>query len=1314
MNQTHYNKGFIALMATIIISLVLLVMAVNESSSGWSARFNILGTEAKEQATALAEGCAEQALATLLTDPTYTGNATTTTADGTCHIFPVQFNFPIAGLVTIKTQGIVRGSYANLDMAMEMNDLHFGSIPTAPTTGTLFITTLVVNDGLPAGTSQAGNFTMSVSANPSSSFSGSETGVAVVIQPGAYSVSEVLLLPNYTKTAGPDCSGNIVGGEIKFCTITYNDVTTTLTLLANVTNNDSGSSPQSAFPLFIDGVSATLGQAYPVSAGNHTASATTLSGYAASPWGYDCDSTGGITMLAGQNKTCIINFDDAPPPSPICAETVMMLDRTGSMTSSDLVGERAAANALLDLYDNLTPLPKSSIGVFAALGSGQPYVASILQSLTTTYANLYNAVTTGLASSAGGTNIASAIDVSRNELVTNGTVGKPKVLILVSDGEANWPTSGATPVNTGWKSPTANAQDSSGELWSSPTGAYTNGGTDATDPVSENDQHRYSSFNFPTVPSNANITGLEVSLDAWATTTAIANTPTNVAKSPTLSSTPNQWTNPNNAFTSNDTYTTSVTNGNQQGYGNFGFSIPSNATITGIQVTTEAKVSGGSTSISTATLLPDGQGSDSSWNGSESDVDESGTPSCSSGDRIDSNNSGNRESVDIDLSSIPNGSTITSVQVLTWDQGSSGGQYQDFVSIGGTRTNSATITVTSIGGCNARTQTIDIPDFIKSGSSDLDVGVQKVGNTNVQVGAIRTVITYIPASTGTLAIALSSNNGGAWTSVTRNVSVDTIESVDMPSGNSTTDLWGRTWTPANFNNGNFLLRVQNNSTTGTTVSLDQVIVNVFYTSPAPAPVACQIGVQMWSDDDNQWSSEQTQTLSNTETTYILGDSTDDWNTSWDNDDFINSNFLMRVRAIDPGSGCDNSSVDHLDFLQARIHYTLPADPLEAALVAADTAKLAGINIFTIHFGSDPAGYEGKELLANLASGSSPVSYNSLTHQNGSVSDAGGLVSGNTGTVSPTLETTDTGGDGNGFEMNPTGAFSDGNGNASNINGDGDRHRYYGYNFTIPPNATITGIATRLDWWLDSTSNTNSMDVQLSWNGGTSWSSTRTSTDESTSSGNSDTVGGSTDNWGRTWATTDFSTTNFRVRLTSHSSSGSRDFFLDWVPVTIYYTVNQENSDGDNFFVAPAATDMQGIFTFIGQQVCPALINVTPLPPPTTATINVITQVTGGSAVPGDFTMNVSATNPSQNSFAGSSSGIAITVDPGAYNITENAESGYTTSIGPTCSSANLGVGNIVAGENRTCVIANSVIPPPPPAPNLNFDPNSWREVPTAN
>ena len=157
-------------------------------------------------------------------------------------------------------------------------------------------------------------------------------------------------------------------------------------------------------------------------------------------------------------------------------------------------------------------------------------------------------------------------------------------------------------------------------------------------------------------------------------------------------------------------------------------------------------------------------------------------------------------------------------------------------------------------------------------------------------------------------------------------------------------------------------------------------------------------------------------------------------------------------------------------------------------------------------------------------------------------------------ISPTAQVADTGGDGNGFELNPTNAFSDGSGYASNMNGAGDRHRFYNYNFSIPSGATINGIEVRLDWWLDSTYGNNSMSVELSWNGGTNWTSVQTSSVETTSDTNNKILGGSTNNWGRTWSFSNFSNANFRVRVTSNSNYSTRDFYLDWVPVKVYYTI----------------------------------------------------------------------------------------------------------------------------------------------------------------
>ena len=168
-------------------------------------------------------------------------------------------------------------------------------------------------------------------------------------------------------------------------------------------------------------------------------------------------------------------------------------------------------------------------------------------------------------------------------------------------------------------------------------------------------------------------------------------------------------------------------------------------------------------------------------------------------------------------------------------------------------------------------------------------------------------------------------------------------------------------------------------------------------------------------------------------------------------------------------------------------------------------------------------------------------------------------SNDTGFLDPAAEAADTGGGGDGFETTPTNAFADGGTDptykAENINGEGDRHRYYNYGISIDSSCVIAGIEVRLDWWLDSTLSINSMDAELSWDGGTSWTAAKTDTVESTTD-HTTTLGRSADTWGHAWAVAELTNGNFRVRVTSICTGGPgcaiRDFFLDWVPVKVYY------------------------------------------------------------------------------------------------------------------------------------------------------------------
>jgi hypothetical protein len=172
---------------------------------------------------------------------------------------------------------------------------------------------------------------------------------------------------------------------------------------------------------------------------------------------------------------------------------------------------------------------------------------------------------------------------------------------------------------------------------------------------------------------------------------------------------------------------------------------------------------------------------------------------------------------------------------------------------------------------------------------------------------------------------------------------------------------------------------------------------------------------------------------------------------------------------------------------------------------------------------------------------------------------------NTGFRGPSTQAavTSGSGDNNGYQTNPANAFADDGLYAVDTNsGTGtstsctstqkDRHRFYNYGFNIPAGAAIQGIEVRLNSRVDSTSGSPRICVELSWNGGATWTAAKTSATLSTSE-TTYLLGGVTDTWGRTWASGDFSDANFRVRLTSVASSTSRDFSLDWVAVRVRYS-----------------------------------------------------------------------------------------------------------------------------------------------------------------
>ncbi len=199
-----------------------------------------------------------------------------------------------------------------------------------------------------------------------------------------------------------------------------------------------------------------------------------------------------------------------------------------------------------------------------------------------------------------------------------------------------------------------------------------------------------------------------------------------------------------------------------------------------------------------------------------------------------------------------------------------------------------------------------------------------------------------------------------------------------------------------------------------------------------------------------------------------------------------------------------------------------------------------------------------------------VAVNSGVARNGTLTIAGLTFSvtqaaiTTTGWFSPTANAavTSGAGDNNGFEVNAANAGADDNlyavdNNSGTSNSTSctattkDRHRFFNYGISVPGGSVIQGIEVRLQAKVDATGGSPHFCVDLSWNGGTTWTATKSTATLSTTE-LTFILGNAADTWGRTWSVSELSNANFRVRLTSVAGNTSRDFSLDWVAVRVSY------------------------------------------------------------------------------------------------------------------------------------------------------------------
>jgi len=372
------------------------------------------------------------------------------------------------------------------------------------------------------------------------------------------------------------------------------------------------------------------------------------------------------------------------------------------------------------------------------------------------------------------------------------------------------------------------------------------------------------------------------------------------------------------------------------------------------------------------------------------------------------------------------------------------------------------------------------------------------------------------------------------------------------------------------------------------------------------------------------------------TTY--GGETDLWGTTWTRDEINASTFGVHLAA----QATDNNADIYVDFIRITVYYaptityTINASASTGGSISPSGAVTVNENAnqtFTI---PPSTGYIVSDVLVD---GGSAGRVNSYTFTN-VTADHTISASFDGGWKQPSSSTVIDNGTGSGA-INPNNAFSSDNSYAVFDHYD-DIVSYRNFGLDIPAGATINGIqvsgeANRPD--------PRTLDFSLSWDGGSHFTATKNlgsypSTDKTLI------AGGVSDTWGRTWSVSDFSNSNFRVRADTVTSGPGDTLNLDQLQVKVHYTAVS-----------------------------------------TTGTLTVIKHVindNGGTTVASNWTMDITAGNPSQNHFAGSESGVSITVDAGSYSVDESGgPSGYAKNLSANCS------GTIVASETKTCIITNT-------------------------
>jgi len=245
--------------------------------------------------------------------------------------------------------------------------------------------------------------------------------------------------------------------------------------------------------------------------------------------------------------------------------------------------------------------------------------------------------------------------------------------------------------------------------------------------------------------------------------------------------------------------------------------------------------------------------------------------------------------------------------------------------------------------------------------------------------------------------------------------------------------------------------------------------------------------------------------------------------------------------------------------------------------AVSQAAIAGATVAIQGGASTTTDGAGAYTLSNLSAGSYTLSA-SATGYTSSAPTAVSVTSGQTTTQdfalnpAPVTQTTPfayatasvagSGGDGNGFETNRAGLLgapdgivasdvNSGSANSTSCTSTARDSEVATQSSFGTLGSTILGIQVRLTGRVSVANKAPKFCVQLSWDGGTSWTAAK-STSNLTTSLATYTLGTTSDTWGHSWTAAQLSPTNFRVRVIDVGNATSRTYYLDAAGVAVTY------------------------------------------------------------------------------------------------------------------------------------------------------------------